>query len=1104
MAGKQVDLESLLNRAKEQEKEYDWSGAAATYESLVKAIPDSEPYRLGEMSERIAYSLHRHAFQCSTSEEFAQRINNAVAAYSKAKEHYDRLPSVEAKPYVLRCDAMMALEEYWRAPSVSEKKRHITTSWGHATKSMKEFERHDKFRELADTYLQLAFSGYISHAYSWDFSQRKAIVQHAMEIVELVTDRLAHEKDTNLFARMLLNLSLISEFWGMSYANHKERSKYIRKATDLFNRAIRLSEETVACQLALPDSLGRFPLDTVTSTGLIERALGIFRKTGDLYSIGSALNELAIQTYWRAGEFDTRDEQKGVIERAIGYAREARDILSIISYRTPNWNGILWIEAPEVALYGWHVNFEGDISRKREYALKCLEYAPKMLELAKESEYPDVLSLSYWANGLCTLAMAKGETNDDRKKEMLQSAIEFYAESSRIEETVDPGMLWDRGFVLCDTAQIAHELSLLANNIEQRRNEASAATVRLSEGIELLEDWMTQFGMEQTSDLITGRHSSILGDWLQELHGLDGQESSLLRSRDAYCRASKHFEQGGHFSRAAESCWNAAKVSDSLGDHSKASDLFKQASDNYLKAIEKVPRLREMYEDHAKYMSAWSEIELARQAHSRQEYGKARDHYEKAANHHGSTARWKHLASNYMAWAGIEGGEDLSRRERSNEAIELFHKAEDLFIKTKSSLDDFKRKLDDQDELLNVDRLIRAAELRREYCVGRVALEEAKTLERQGEEFASCERFGCAEATFRRIRSDLESSQDKREMGLIMTLARAWQTMARAESETSPELYEDASKLFEEAKDLSVGEMAKLLALGHSKFCKALAAGTKFAESGDTALHGLATQNLESAAKSYLKAGLEKEAEYANASKLLFDAYIYMDKAAKEEDTTKKARFYAMTEKVLEASAAAFVKADYPKKKKQVAKLQQKVKQDRELAVSLMEIFHAPDAVSSTMAFAVPAATQETANGVEEFRHASIQATLIAKPREMNVGEEMRLDVEIVNAGGAPAQIMKIERAVPEGFELLSRPESYRIEDNYLNMKGKRLDALKTEDITLLLKSSNQGHFSLNPRIMYLDESGKYKHCEPEPIEVTVKELGVAGWLRGPEKKKKS
>jgi len=79
----------------------------------------------------------------------------------------------------------------------------------------------------------------------------------------------------------------------------------------------------------------------------------------------------------------------------------------------------------------------------------------------------------------------------------------------------------------------------------------------------------------------------------------------------------------------------------------------------------------------------------------------------------------------------------------------------------------------------------------------------------------------------------------------------------------------------------------------------------------------------------------------------------------------------------------------------------------------------------------------------------------------------------------------------------------YRIEADCLNTKGKRLDALKTEDVTLLLKSSNQGPFSLSPRIMYLDETGKYRLCEPDPIEVTVKELGVAGWLRGPEKKRK-
>ena len=37
---------------------------------------------------------------------------------------------------------------------------------------------------------------------------------------------------------------------------------------------------------------------------------------------------------------------------------------------------------------------------------------------------------------------------------------------------------------------------------------------------------------------------------------------------------------------------------------------------------------------------------------------------------------------------------------------------------------------------------------------------------------------------------------------------------------------------------------------------------------------------------------------------------------------------------------------------------------------------------------------------------------------------------------------------------------------------------------------------------MYLDETGKYKSCEPELVDVIVKELGISGWLKGPEKRR--
>ena len=35
------------------------------------------------------------------------------------------------------------------------------------------------------------------------------------------------------------------------------------------------------------------------------------------------------------------------------------------------------------------------------------------------------------------------------------------------------------------------------------------------------------------------------------------------------------------------------------------------------------------------------------------------------------------------------------------------------------------------------------------------------------------------------------------------------------------------------------------------------------------------------------------------------------------------------------------------------------------------------------------------------------------------------------------------------------------------------------------------------PTSLYLEENGKYKSYEPEPIDVTVRELGIKGWIKG-------
>jgi hypothetical protein len=191
------------------------------------------------------------------------------------------------------------------------------------------------------------------------------------------------------------------------------------------------------------------------------------------------------------------------------------------------------------------------------------------------------------------------------------------------------------------------------------------------------------------------------------------------------------------------------------------------------------------------------------------------------------------------------------------------------------------------------------------------------------------------------------------------------------------------------------------------------------------------------------------------------------------------------------------MKAEHPEKRKQVLGLLEKVKEERELATSLTEMLHSPSIISTTTAFATPTPTHEEAVGSDRFEHADVQANVITRQKELKVDERLDVEIELVNAGKSPALLIKVAEVVPQDFELIEKPGNYRVEDSYLNMKGKRLDALKTEELKIVLKPKAQGVFQLKPKILYIDENGKYKSHEPEPISITVKELGIKGWLKG-------
>ncbi len=134
------------------------------------------------------------------------------------------------------------------------------------------------------------------------------------------------------------------------------------------------------------------------------------------------------------------------------------------------------------------------------------------------------------------------------------------------------------------------------------------------------------------------------------------------------------------------------------------------------------------------------------------------------------------------------------------------------------------------------------------------------------------------------------------------------------------------------------------------------------------------------------------------------------------------------------------------------------------------------------------AAGSKQAELMKGKQRARLQAKLILRSDEVSVGEDVNFEIQLVNGGEAPALLLRIEEIVPTGFELVAKPSYCRFEETYLEMNGKRLDPLMTEEIRLGLRSFDKGTFTVRPEIIYADATAHQMSCKPEPVTINISE----------------
>jgi len=1092
-------VEEILHQAERLEREYDWSGAAESYEKALNLLPQDDFSKIAEIYERSGHASYRSAFQAESNDEFRERLRQAILSYEKAKELHGRLNESEKTPRILRCDAMIAYMGYWLASEGSEKKTLLDEGCRIEREVLKVYHEKRDQLELGKTCTRLACILSDRLDLELDMQMRENILDEAISLGERAIRIFSEADDEHELARAYHVTSINCVDAAMSLRLETKRKECEQRAFEYVKEAIRISEKigdtyllakSTVCLGFAENDLGA---GVEVGSSLFNKALQYCSKVNDYRIMSGAFDGLAFSTAWSLTWKENLEEIKETSAKCEEYAGKA------IAYSVPaNYSpGIFHSYG-----YGYVANLrelasiETELEARHELLKKAVNLGKNGLEYAQRigSTHAIFHSSSELSHALYDLSTLR---TGAEKRELLVEAMTLGEKAVHYTEQLRPQYALPRSLPYEALALILLELSRLEETKENRKELLEKAVSNMETCIGLFEKHVASYPSRRELFALLGSFETELGSILNQLYQTTAEKEILKKLVETYQSAVQLNKNADLPTRVAEAYWQTAVIYDRLGEYLESANNFESASKQFTLGAHNTPQLSSFYADYVTYMQAWSCIERAKYNHEREEFGKSKDNYERAAAYLNSSKSWIYIAPNYSAWACLEQAEGLSRNDQSQECIHAFEEAARLFRQARKSIETKRNEIAGLDEKELAFKLIKASNLREDYCLTRVLIEEAKNLYASGDCALSGEKYALAARELEKIVQTMEIEAEVKELYSMIYMCQAWQKMSVADEMADASLYAEASLLFAKAKESSVKKRTAMFAAGNSSICKALELGANYKSTRNVILYYEAKHYMESASDYYMDAGFGNASTWVSATEALFDAYFYMGKAETEADHKDKTKFYGLVEGYLDRSAKLFNKAGYTKKASDVLRTLERVKEKREFALSLDKVLVAPAVASSTASMSVPTPSHEEAVGLERFEHADIQANLIIRQRDLKVGENLEIEIELVNSGKGAALLTKITEIIPKGFELTEKPETCRVEDSYINLKGKRLDPLKTEEIRITLKPTVQGMFSLKPTVLYLDENGKYKSHEPEPVLIVVRELGIKSWLKG-------
>ena len=1086
-------LSDSLAVVEERMGKYEWRAAAQLCAQVLEKLNSSkDPLRAAGITERQAKCYFKAAFQSDARNEFKQRMSLSEDSYRKAASLYEKAgSSAKAKETASRAE----YATFWLQDTSTEKRAIVQKCLQIAQEAAHTFEIQGDKKQLAETLLYLmAYRKeglYLSEGRNELLGHFEACVETAWRVIE---DFSAVADDQTMLEciHTLVELYLCAD-----YVLEQPRYEDLeRRISHLKNRITQLSEKINRPESSAlaSESSGILAADL---DGDVSKAFSFFeegvrksRETRDCYTIGRLHTSGSSWARWTALGEEYVEKRREQLERARDMASDA--IKNLEASSSGAWLKRAYGRCAE-GFTNLALEVETDLDRKKVLLDKAIQIARRGISYEKDSFQTGVgHELSKALYFRATL-----DVGPEEKGRLLNEALPIRQEVVRTYELLTPHYAWGLGVMLNYMALLKAELSSLEKDTSSKAELLVSAASDMQKCVKQCAT-ITGVGPVPAGRIYTlAEYNEWSGDVFQKLYATTRDKVAPRQAIAAYADAISYLSKSASLGHIPAVRWKIAETYDSKGDYKLSSESFLQAADEYRIASKKIPGLAPTFEEFARYMEAWASIEDARLNHERELYPPAAEAYTKAASLLRSSKSWGHLSKHYSGCSLLELGEALSRQERQHASIESFNASQGTLREAVEDLEQRLQTTTASQERHELKEWAVISRTRMKYGLGRAQLEEAKLLDSRGEEEESSRKYHTASETFQSLLSETEDEATRGELETMRLSCDAWATLKLAELRASPELYSKASETFERVEKATASVRMRRLALANASMCKALEFGSSFRRTRDKQLYPEIKTRLETAGDFYEEAGVKKAADWTRATQRFFDALIYLGEASAETDTRKKADLYHLAERHLRLAANLYGDAGYLKKKEEALAQVERAQQEKELLLMPVEVLAESPAVGE-VGVAPISLTIERPVGLERLESARVVGKMKASPKEVHAGMDLAIELEMANVGKATATLVRVENIVPNGFQPVKDETPFLFEKNNLNMRGKRLEYLKTLQLKIMLKPRRKGTYELKPRIVFVDQKGTEGVYEFEPATVSVKELGVLGWLKGP------